>query len=306
MWMLHREMRHSGVRSRGFRGARDDATGHHAHPDTLCARVAPLLPLTHMSPGAEAPDGDGLKVRRTHAGRYKAATPHESAVLLQAFPLAEQLQHAADAFLQDRRRFHDPSRTRAVIAARNDATLAQAKQARTPAPCRPTPACTCARRRPRPRIPRAAAPTAGWRARLPAVGSGAVEHGAVQDDHVQERHRPQARLLLVRRDVPLRARRARPAARPAHALLRAAHVPSDLERRGGRLSARRGLPVCAQLRRDPAAPHPSPPPAARLHRRRHRARRCAGSATPSARGRALPLPALAPPPLAMPPGLGRW
>ena len=43
------------------------------------------------------------------------ATEHERLVLSEAFPIAEAQQRAADAFLCDRRRFHDPIKGECIV-----------------------------------------------------------------------------------------------------------------------------------------------------------------------------------------------
>ena len=93
---------------------------------------------------ASTTDTSAEYVRRTHRGSYRHATPKESAILVQAFPLSEALQHSADAFLKDRRRAFDPVRVRDSQAVRESLTLPLAKQVRhhALAPPRPAPAPT--------------------------------------------------------------------------------------------------------------------------------------------------------------------
>ena len=71
------------------------------------------------------------QTRRTHRGVYTCATPEENGLLEKAFPLGEQLQHAADAFLHERRRYHCPERVRAVMHAREEATHTLSKKVRS-------------------------------------------------------------------------------------------------------------------------------------------------------------------------------
>ena len=56
--------------------------------------------------------------RQSHDGKYVDATKQEQGILGQAFPLASALQDAGDAFLKDRRRFHDPECVRDIVRAR--------------------------------------------------------------------------------------------------------------------------------------------------------------------------------------------
>ena len=75
-------------------------------------------------------DREGPKTRRGHSGFYEAATAREREILLQAFPLGEALQHAADAYLKDRRRYPDPESVRTIMRVRKDITFPESKQVR--------------------------------------------------------------------------------------------------------------------------------------------------------------------------------
>ena len=96
---------------------------------------SPLADAVHPQPHDLAPidmptNCDGLQTRRTHDGTYEHASAHVNNVLKHAFPLAETIQHAADAFLLDRRRYFDPERMRAIIEAREMAPTPLMQQVR--------------------------------------------------------------------------------------------------------------------------------------------------------------------------------
>ena len=109
---------------------------HDVSPSIQSHRLSsPQSDAVHPQPHDLAPidmptNCDGLQTRRTHDGTYEHASAHVNNVLKHAFPLAETIQHAADAFLLDRRRYFDPERMRAIIEAREMAPTPLMQQVR--------------------------------------------------------------------------------------------------------------------------------------------------------------------------------